>query len=71
MIAVGGDFGGAAVQLKINMGPVRGAPIDGATYTAAKAELVILPACTLFATISGGTGHSIDLALASLEGLEA
>jgi hypothetical protein len=66
LIAVNGTFGGGTLQLKANIGPVAGVPITGAAYTAEGAEVVWLPACTVFFTLSGATTPSVNAAIAEL-----
>jgi hypothetical protein len=67
MIAVGGEFGLGTVQLRINIGPARAVPIDGAEYDEPKAEVIWLPSCTLYVTLSGAlTAADVNVALAEL-----
>lgn len=66
LIAVGGSFGGGTVQVKVNVGNAVGVPITGAAYTAAAAEVIWLPSCTVFVTTTGSTTPDINVSVAEL-----
>lgn len=66
LLALGGAFGGGTVQVKVNIGNVAGAPVNGAAYTAATAEIIWLPRCTVYLTLSGATAPNINAAMAEL-----
>lgn len=63
MLAVGGTFDGASVAIKISVGAATGVPITGAVYTAPGAEIIWLPSCTMYMTVSSA-GASTDISLA-------
>jgi len=70
LFAVGGVFDGATVTFKLNIGPATGVPVAGMAYTAPIAEIVWLPACTAFITVSvqgASTDVSVAMAPVALE----
>ena len=66
LFAVAGTFGGGTVQLKANIGPVEGVPINGAAYSADSGEIVWLPRCTVYLTMTGSTTPNVTAALSEL-----
>lgn len=66
LFAVSGAFGGGTVQIKVNVGAATGVPITGAAYTEAGAEVVWLPRCTVFVTLSDAVDASVNASLAEL-----
>ena len=66
LIAVNGSFGGGTMQLKANVGVCSGVPITGAAYTAEGAEVVWLPPCTVFFSMSGSTTPVVNAAISEL-----
>ena len=66
LLAVNGSFGGGTMQLKVNVGACVGVPVTGAAYTAEGAEVVWLPPCTAFFTLSGATAPVINAAISEL-----
>lgn len=66
MIARNGAFGGGTLQVKANIGACAAVPITGAAYTDAGAEVIWLPTCTVFCTLSGATAPNVNVAIAEL-----
>jgi len=65
-LALSGSFGGGTAQLKVNVGPAVDTPITGASYTVSTGEVIWLPDCTVYVTMSGSTTPSVSVALARL-----
>lgn len=66
LIAAGGVFDGGSVQINVNIGPATGVPVDGAVYTEPKAEVIWLPDCTVFATLTGATSPNVSIVVSPL-----
>lgn len=65
LFAVGGTFDTATITFKVNIGPAVGVPISGMAYTAENGEIVWLPDCTAYVTLSSvGAATNVSAALA-------
>lgn len=67
LLALSGEFGGATVQLHVNIGKATAVPITDAAYTAPSGEVVWLPNCTAYVvTTSASASTNVTVAIAEL-----
>ena len=65
MFAAGGNFDGATMTFEITVGPSVDVPVTEMQYTAPKADIVWLPACTCHVVITAaGASTNVNGALA-------
>lgn len=67
LFALSGEFDGATVDFKVNIGVAESCPVQDMSYTASNAVVVWLPNCTVFATVSSaGASTDLNMAIARL-----